>query len=113
MCNRNCHRLEIAGQRFGAIVVLMKEQKHPAVPGRTYEMHGGEWWEVEPQSKARTGSVLRGPAALAATACAVLAIAAIGIVATAAALVLVPVGLLAAWVLGAMPVRGLEARKSR
>jgi len=43
-------------------------------------MHGGEWREVEPQSNARAGSVLRGLGALAATVCAVLAIALIGIV---------------------------------
>jgi hypothetical protein len=76
-------------------------------------MHGGEWREVEPQSKSRTGSVLRWLGALAATVGAVLAIALIGIVATAVALVLAPAGVLAAWVLGTLPVRGLEARKSR
>jgi len=89
----------------------MKEQAHMAVPGRTYEMYGGEWREVEPQSNARPRSALRGLGALAATVCAVLAIAAIGIVATAAALVLLPAGLLAAWGLRMLPVRRVEAEK--
>jgi hypothetical protein len=89
----------------------MKEQTHVAVPGRIYEMHGGEWREVERQLKARPGSALRGPGALAATVCAVLAIVVFGIVATAAALVLLPAGLLAAWGLRALPVRRMEAEK--
>ena len=80
-----------------------------AVPERTYEMHGGEWREVERQSNARPGSALRGPGALAATVCAVLAIVVFGIVATAAALVLLPAGLLAAWGLRAHTVWGLRA----
>ena len=91
----------------------MKEQTQMAAAGRTYEMRGGEWQEVEPQSRARTGSVLRGLGALAATVCAVLAIPLIGIVAMGAALVLAPVALLAVWGLGAFPVQGLERRKSR
>ncbi len=82
-----------------------------AVPGRTYEMYGGEWRGVAPQSNARPRSALRGLGALAATVCAVLAIAAIGIVATAAALVLLPAGLLAAWGLRMLPVRRVEAEK--
>ena len=82
-----------------------------AVPERTYEMHGGEWRAVEPQSNARPGSVPRGLGALAATVCAVLAIVVFGIVATSAALVLLPAGLLAAWGLRALPVRRPEAEK--
>jgi hypothetical protein len=69
--------------------------------------------KVEPQSKARTGSLLRGLGALAATACAVTAIAVIGIVVTAVALVLWPVALLAVWSLDALPVEGMERTKSR
>jgi hypothetical protein len=87
----------------------MKEQTHMAVPERTYEMHGGEWCEVEPQSNARPRSAPRGLGALAATVCAVLAIVVFGIVATAAALVLLPAGLLAAWGLRALTVWGLRA----
>ena len=80
-----------------------------AVPERTYEMHGGEWCEVEPQSNACPRSAPRGLGALAATLCAVPAIVAFGIVATAAALVLLPAGLLAAWGLRALTVWGLRA----
>ncbi len=87
----------------------MKEQTHTAVPERTYEMHGGEWCEVEPQSNAHPRSAPRGLGALAATVCAVPAIVVFGIVATAAALVLLPVGLLAAWGLRALTVWGLRA----
>ena len=89
----------------------MKEQTHIAVPERTYELHGGEWHEVEPQSNARPRSAPRGLGALAATVCAVLAIVVFGIVATSAALVLLPAGLLAAWGLRALPVRRPEAEK--
>jgi hypothetical protein len=32
---------------------------------RTYEMRAGEWHEVEPQRRSRTGSLLRGIGALA------------------------------------------------
>ena len=53
--------IEIAGQRSRVKVALMKEQAHMAVPGRTYEMYGGEWREVEPQSNARPRSALRHP----------------------------------------------------
>ena len=92
----------------------MEEQTRMAAAARTYEMRGGEWREVEPQSAstARAGSLLRTLGALAATVCAVLAIALVGVVATAAALVLAPVALLAAWCLGALPVEGLEKRKA-
>jgi hypothetical protein len=87
----------------------MKEQTRMAVPEPTYEMHGGEWHEVEPQSNARPRSAPRGLGALAATVCAVLAIVMIGIVATAAALVLLPASLFAAWGLRALHVWGLRA----
>jgi len=80
-----------------------------AVPERTYEMHCGEWCEVEPQSNARPPSAPRGLGALVATICAVLAIVVFGIVATAVALVLLPAGLLAAWALRALTVWGLRA----
>jgi len=71
---------------------------HTTFSARSYERHDGEWREVEPPSrKAPQGSLLRGLGALVATACAVAAIAAIGIVATAVALVLWPVALLAVW----------------
>jgi hypothetical protein len=92
----------------------MEEQTQMVAAGRTYEMRGGEWREVEPQSAstARAGSVLRTLGALAATVCAVLAIAFVGVLATAVALVLAPVALLAAWGLGALPVEGLEKRKA-
>jgi Flp pilus assembly protein TadB len=92
----------------------MEEQTQVVAAGRTYEMRGGEWREVEPQSASpgRAGSLLRTLGALAATVCAVLAIALVGVLATAAALVLAPVALLAAWVLGALPVEGLEKRKA-
>jgi hypothetical protein len=92
---------------------LMKDQTQMAVLGRTYERCGGEWQEVEPQGKVRTGSVLRGLRALAATACALVAIAVIGIVATAVALVLLPVALLAVRGLGAFPAQTMETRKPR
>jgi Flp pilus assembly protein TadB len=92
----------------------MEEQIQVVAAGRTYEMRGGEWREVEPQSAspARAGSLLRTLGALAATVCAVLVIAFVGVLATAAALVLAPVALLAAWGLGALPVEGLEKRKA-
>jgi Flp pilus assembly protein TadB len=92
----------------------MEEQTQMVAAGRTYEMRGGEWREVEPQSAstARAGSLLRTLGALAATVCAVLVIAFVGVLATAAALVLAPVALLAAWGLGALPVEGLEKRKA-
>jgi hypothetical protein len=91
----------------------MKLDTQTALTGRTYEMHGGEWQEVEPQPTMRMGSLLRGLGAFAATACAVAAIAVIGIVASAAALVLWPLALLAAWGLGAFPVQGMEKRRSQ
>jgi len=69
--------------------------------------------KVEPQPKARMGSLLRGFGALAATACAVAAIAVIGIVTTAVALVLLPLVSLAVWGLGAFPVQGMERTKPR
>jgi hypothetical protein len=87
----------------------MKEQTRMAVPERTYEMHGGEWREVEAQSNARPRSAPRGLGALVATICAVPAIVVFGIVATAVALVLLPAGLLAAWGLRAHTVWGLRA----
>jgi hypothetical protein len=85
-------RFEIAGQGSRAKVPIMN---------------------VEPQPKARVGSLLRGLGALAATACAVAAIAVIGIVATTVALVLVPLASLAVWALGASPVQGMERTKSQ
>ena len=95
----------------------MEEQTQVVAAGRTYEMRGGEWREIDPQSKAPggsvpPGSVLRTLGALAATVCAVLAIALVGVLATAVALVLAPVALLAVWGLGALPVEGLEKRKA-
>ena len=87
----------------------MKEQTHTPVPERTCEIHGGEWREVEPQSNARPRSAPRGFGALVATVCAVPAIVVFGIGATAVALVLLPAGLLAAWGLRALTVRGLRA----
>ena len=48
----------------------MKVDTQMALRARTYEIHDGEWREVEPQS--RTASLVRGLAALSATALAVL-----------------------------------------
>jgi len=75
----------------------MKPDTQMALAGRTYEIHDGEWHEVEPRSGTSFGSFLHGVAALFATAFVVAAIAVIGIVATAVALVLSPLALLAAW----------------
>jgi len=85
-------RFEIAGQDSGTRLKLMK---------------------VEPQPKARMGSLFRGLGALAATVCAVAVIALIGIVTTAVALVLVPLASLAVWGLGAFPTQSMERTKSR
>jgi hypothetical protein len=95
----------------------MKLDTQMALRARTYEMHNGEWQEVEPQSNTHTWSLLRGSlwrglAALFATAFAVAAIAVIGIVATVVALVLCPLALLAVWALRAFNVQGMKKGRS-
>jgi hypothetical protein len=90
----------------------MKRDIQVALPGRIYEMHDGEWQEVQPRSTTRVGSALHGLAALFATAFAVAAIAVIGIVATAVALVLYPFALLTAWRLRASTAQGMKKGRS-
>jgi hypothetical protein len=75
----------------------MKRDIQVALSGRIYEIHDGEWQEVQPRSTTRMGSPLRALAALLATAIAVAIIAVVGIIATAIALVVWPLALLTAW----------------
>jgi hypothetical protein len=66
-----------------------------AVEHHTYEQHGEEWIEID--AARRRPTFLHGFAALAKAALVLAAIAAIGIVATSLALILLPIALLAAW----------------
>jgi hypothetical protein len=77
-----------------------------------YELRDGEWQDVGARPAKRRGTLLRGLGALLGTACVVACIAAIGILATGAALLLSPVALLAVWLLKAIPAQSMDARRS-
>jgi hypothetical protein len=70
---------------------------------RTYEQDGDEWIEVDPAQ--RSHSFLDGVWALARTALALAAIAAIGIVAGSLALILLPIAFLGTWWLRAASIK--------
>jgi hypothetical protein len=65
------------------------------VEHRTFEQHGDEW--IETDAARRPHPFLHRFAALAKTALAIAAVAAIGIVAASLALILLPIAFLAAW----------------
>jgi len=78
----------------------------------TYELRDGEWQEVGAQPARGRGTLLRGLGALLGTACVIGCIAAIGIFAIGVSLLLLPVALLATWILKATPAQSMDAGRS-